>query len=156
MSYLPSQGYEQYEISNYARSGFSSVHNLGYWCGRDYLGFGSGAHSAIYGERRANLKDAQEYISLLKSNNSVVATRENIGPDKAVVEGIMLGLRLRSGLNLKKLKTKYGVDLLTLAADEVRHFEADGLLRVRDGRMILTDDGILLSNRVIGDLIAKL
>ena len=156
MSYLPSQGYEQYEISNYARSGFSSVHNLGYWCGRDYLGFGSGAHSTIYGERRANLKDAQEYISLLKGNNSVVATRENIGPDIAVVENVMLGLRLRSGINLEKLKTKYGVDLLTLAADEVRRFEADGLLRVRDGRMILTDDGILLSNRVIGDLIAKL
>ena len=156
MSYLPSQGYEQYEISNYARSGFSSVHNLGYWCGRDYLGFGSGAHSTIYGERRANLKDAQEYISLLKGNNSVVATRENIGPDIAVVENIMLGLRLRSGINLEKLKTKYGIDLLTLAADEVHRFEADGLLRVRDGQMILTDDGILLSNRVIGDLIAKL
>ena len=156
MGYLPSQGYEQYEISNYARSGFSSVHNLGYWCGRDYLGFGSGAYSTIYGERRANLKDAQEYISLLKDNNSVVATRENIGPDIAVVENVMLGLRLRSGINSEKLKTKYGVDLLTLAADEIHRFEADGLLRVRDGRMILTDDGILLSNRVIGDLIAKL
>lgn len=153
MEFLPSRGYEHYEVSNFARSGFRSIHNMGYWTERDYLGFGTGAHSKIYHERRWNIKDIRRYIQLLQAGETVVEKREAISGEIALTEALMLGLRLRSGISLKKFKARYGLDLLAKAGDEIDRLQKQNLVTINEGRLALTDSAIPISNYVIGNIL---
>lgn len=152
MEYLPKQGYEHYEISNYAKPGCRSAHNLSYWIGRDYLGFGAGACSTRYGERWSNLKSPEQYIQNLQKRCSVVATREKIDKQIALTERLMLGLRLREGVNLRNFGADFGVDLLERTDSELQNLIDQELLMVEDGFLRLSDRGVLLSNQVISRL----
>ena len=70
MDYLPKKGYQHYEISNYAKPGFRSFHNLGYWRGNDYLGFGAGAYSTYNDKRWTNIEEPEDYIKAVVEGNS--------------------------------------------------------------------------------------
>jgi putative oxygen-independent coproporphyrinogen III oxidase len=156
MDYLRENGYQHYEISNYARPGFCSLHNLGYWSGRNYLGFGAGAASMYHRERWTNIKNPAEYIGNVKAGKSAVAEREIIDHSIAITEAIMLGLRMRSGIDLRKLKENLQIDLKSQAFAELERFINQGLLKMDDGRLALTDRGVLISNYVIAGLLAGL
>jgi oxygen-independent coproporphyrinogen-3 oxidase len=156
MNYLRENGYEHYEISNYARPGFRSVHNLGYWSGRNYLGFGAGASSMYHQDRWTNLKNPNEYIQAVKAGKPVVAEREFIDHSTAVTETIMLGLRMREGINLAQFKDSFQIDLLVKAASELTRLSKQELLAINDGKLALTDQGVLVSNYVIASILAEL
>src|SRR5436189_5573966 len=104
MSMLEDAGYEHYEISNYARSGFSSVHNRAYWLGKDYLGIGPSALSTIGMQRWQSVCDYRAYIDRVLSGQSPGASMENLTDEMKRMERIALSLRTRDGLSASELK----------------------------------------------------
>jgi oxygen-independent coproporphyrinogen-3 oxidase len=156
MDYLETSGYEHYEISNYARPERRSRHNLGYWQSRDYLGFGAGAYSTVYGERWNNFKNPHLYIERLQKGQSAVAGRELLNRRTAAVEALMLGLRLRDGINLKQFRERYEIDLMKKARVEVANLFEEKLIDKQEGAIFLTKKGVLISNYVIARLMQAL
>ena len=98
MELLEDAGYQQYEISNYARPGFESLHNRAYWSGCDYLGIGPSAFSTIGWQRRQNVSDYRAYSDLVLSGKSPIQSSETLSPEEKRLERIALSLRTREGL----------------------------------------------------------
>jgi len=139
MSILQSAGYQQYEISNYAGPGCSSVHNRGYWAGEDYLGVGPGAFSTIGMRRWQNFADYRAYTDRILSGQSPIGSTENLTNEMKGAERIALLLRTRYGVPAPELKR---------FARETNEFVALGLLRQSDGNFILTPKGKSLADSV--------
>ncbi len=154
MGYLPEKGYQQYEISNYARSGFQSVHNLSYWRSNDYLGFGAGAYSTINNERWVNIDEPWNYIDAVNRNGSIIKEKEKLDFKTRAIEALMLGLRLREGINLLEYKTEYGIDLTI--SPHINELLDQKLLVINGPYLALTDTGIMLSNSVISSLLVDI
>ncbi len=146
---LSAAGFEHYEISNYARPGFQSRHNLTYWHNEPYLGFGAGAHSYFQNVRYSNLLNPAEYIARLQRGESVVATREEIGRELEIGETLMVGLRLDEGIAFEKFQARFGIDVRELFGDTIRQLQEWGLMQVLPERMRLTTHGRLVSNQVL-------
>ncbi len=104
MSILEDAGYEHYEISNYARPGFSSVHNRAYWSGEDYLGIGPSAFSTVGMHRWQNLADYRTYAARILSEQSAVGSGENLTKEMKRTERITLSLRTREGIPAQELR----------------------------------------------------
>lgn len=153
MTYLPDKGYQHYEISNYAKPGFQSVHNLNYWYGGDYLGFGAGAYSTVAGERWHNIKEPWDYIQAVCQGASPIESWEKLDPKTKAVEVLMLGLRLRAGIDLREYQAVFGIDLLKTAEPYLTSLLEQKLLVLIGSRLALTTAGIKLSNSVISSLL---
>jgi oxygen-independent coproporphyrinogen-3 oxidase len=156
MKYLKAAGYEHYEISNYAKPGRRSAHNLSYWRSRDYLGFGAGAYSTVYEERWYNVKEPQVYIERIQNGQSAVAEREQLNRRTAAVEALMLGLRIREGINLKQYSDLHEIDLMKKARSELARLFTENLIDKQGDYLFLTDKGLLLGNYVISQLMRAL
>jgi putative oxygen-independent coproporphyrinogen III oxidase len=139
MSILEDAGYEHYEISNYARPGFSAVHNRAYWSGEDYLGIGPSAFSTVGMQRWQNLADYRAYADRVLSGQSPIGPIENLTSEMKRVETIALSLRTHEGVS---------VALLTPFRNETREFIALGLLRKTNGNFVLTRAGKSLADLV--------
>ena len=137
ISMLGAAGYEQYEISNYARRGFESAHNRAYWSGEDYLGIGPSAFSTVGMRRWQNVCDYREYIERALSNRSPIQSVEELKPSMKRAEKIALGLR-----------TAQGVSASLLERDQAAEFVQLGLLQRRNGYFILTRAGKCLADSV--------
>lgn len=166
---LDAAGYEQYEISNWAKrsqraeiknqnptdsiSPFQSRHNLTYWHNEPYLGFGAGAHSCFGGERFWNAASPLEYIQRIERGASVVAGRERISRELEMAETMILGLRLNEGIVFAKFTERYGEDARTRYARPLSESRELGLIEWSDERVRLTPRGRLLSNEVFWRLL---
>ncbi len=139
MSILEDAGYEHYEISNYARPGFSSVHNRAYWSGEDYLGIGPSAFSTVGMHRWQNLADYRAYTARILSGQSPLGSRESLTKEMKRTERIALFLRTREGIPAQELKH---------FARETNEFIALGLLRRSNGNLVLTQRGKSLADSV--------
>lgn len=141
-------GYRHYEISNWAKPGFASKHNLKYWRREPYLGFGAGAHSFSGSQRWANAHDAAAYVSAIESGRLPVEQLETITAEQALQEELFLGLRQLVGINLGRIEKEYGVAL-------TRRFEplaVAGLVK-RDGDVVrLAEEKLSVSNEVFVEL----
>ena len=144
MSILEGAGYEQYEISNYARSGFASVHNRAYWLGKDYLGVGPSAFSTVDMDRWQNVCDYRTYADRVLSGQSPSAFSENLTNEMKRMERIALSLRMREGLAASELK-HFG--------QETDEFISLGLLRESDGNFTLTRKGKTLADSIAEGLL---
>ncbi|HPT87769.1 MAG TPA: radical SAM family heme chaperone HemW [Bacillota bacterium] len=156
MKFLPDAGYQHYEISNYAKSGHVSRHNLGYWLGEDYLGFGAGATSTYKGRRWTHLEDPEEYIQRIAAGQSTIAEEEILDPATRTEERLLLGLRLRSGIDLGEWKEQYSFDLRPLLEGPLEYLVDEGWVEITDDRLRLTDEGVLISNTVIAKLLSEI
>lgn len=156
MKFLPEAGYEHYEISNYAKPGYASRHNLGYWLGEDYLGFGAGATSTFKGKRWTHLEDPAEYIRRVGAGLSTVAEEERLDETTRAEERLLLGLRLRSGVGLSEFKERYGPDLARSLHGPLEYLIGNGWLEMKEGRLRLTDKGVMISNTVIAKLLSEI
>lgn len=156
MRYLPDHGYLQYEISNYARPGFESIHNIGYWKGEPYLGFGAGATSTLHRERWTNFRDPTRYIQAVLKGSPAIAEREAIDQKTAAVERLMLGLRMRAGLDMEKFKEEYLPEPSLDWEEEIDFLEEQGFIYIEGRRIGLTDRGIPVSNEIIARLLRYL
>lgn len=151
-SFLASQGLQQYEISNFARSGRQCRHNLLYWKNGDYLGFGAGAHSHVSACRWANVKHPKRYIELITAKGKAAVSHIN-NPDRVEqAETIFMGLRLNAGLDLEEFERRFGHSLLDTYPDEINRL-LDQRLVTSDQRLKLTSRGRLLANDVMAEFV---
>jgi len=142
-------GYEHYEISNLCRPGFHSRHNVKYWTAASYYGFGCSAHSYDGDMRRwSNQRDALKYVEIVESGASPVVEEQLLEQNDVRAEAVFLGLRLMQGVDLRRYRESFGVDLRDEHADDLDRFCKAGLIEL-DGDLIrLTRTGALLSNEV--------
>lgn len=149
---LGQRGYEQYEISNFARPGFPSRHNLKYWLLKPYLGFGPGAHSDFGSRRYAFIRDLEGYIRAVASGEPLLSEDEVIPPSERAAEYLMLRLRTTHGILEWEYRREYLMDFDPLLELLVQ-YERQGWARQERGRWILTPEGFLRSNQLIGQLL---
>jgi oxygen-independent coproporphyrinogen-3 oxidase len=149
MGRLDRAGYGQYEISNVARAGRESRHNLKYWNDGEWLGFGCGAHSTRHAVRWKNLSSTTEYIATVANGGQLESERRELTAGEALEEALFTGLRLTAGIDLEAVKSRYGVDVWAHYGPELEKFRDLGLL-VYDGRLLrLTRPGMLLANEIM-------
>jgi putative oxygen-independent coproporphyrinogen III oxidase len=148
---LGAAGFEQYEISNYARPRRACRHNLNYWQSGDYLGIGAGAHSYAatggWGSRWSNEKIPNRYIEAVGKLAHACSTSERLAARQARGEFVFLALRCRAGFSAGAFRERFGDDLLT-AFSHAADLQAEGLLQCADGRWQLTPRGLLLADSV--------
>jgi len=145
---LQAAGYENYEISNWARPGHQSRHNLTYWQNLPYLGMGAGAHSNFAGRRFSNVLDPQQYINLLKLQQRPEAESEIIDRVQEMSETAFLALRTAQGLHLPTFEERFAEPFASFAGNRLRTVEEAGLLEQEDGWLRLSKRGRLLGNEV--------
>jgi oxygen-independent coproporphyrinogen-3 oxidase len=142
---LIANGYEHYEISNFALPGYKSRHNTAYWTGADYLGLGLGAHSLVNDRRYGNEIEIAKYISdkgVTKQNIEVLSDKDR------QVEFMILGLRMMDGINCKDFSEKFDENIYRVYGEEIKDLTEKGLLAEEGDIIRLTPKGIDLSNQV--------
>ena len=125
-------GFDQYEISNFSKPGLACQHNLCYWAGEEYAGYGPGAVGFLAGERYTNLKHPERYCTAVESGDTISFEREDIGPDTHRIERVMLGLRLNEGIDPGELR---------LSASGIEKLQARGWVETDGARLRLTRAG---------------
>ncbi|HEU5004180.1 MAG TPA: radical SAM family heme chaperone HemW [Actinomycetota bacterium] len=148
---LPVAGLLRYEVSNWARPGCWSRHNIGYWTGTDYLGFGAGAHSFRDHRRWWNLRSPRTYA---QRSPDVLEGEETLLPDERSAEAMMLGLRLAGGVIRARFEHRYGADPALRWAPELAQAVDLGLVRVTEEKVLLTARGVFLWGHVARSLLA--
>ncbi len=150
VDFLTSNGYEHYEISNFALPGFRCLHNLNYWDRGEYIGVGAGAHSFVCDTRSQNTKDIDTYTTRL--NEGVIPEVESVKLTRtmALREFIFLGLRKTDGISIDKAE-RLGLNILTACKEMI---DSDHL-QIRDDTLSLTRKGIAISNTIIAGILEK-
>ncbi len=144
-------GYGQYEVSNFARRGKASRHNMKYWDMDDYLGFGPGAHSCIGNTRYSYVRDLRAYIDGVGGKGEILDEYEKLDELDRAAEYLMLGMRRSKGISAEEYRRVYRSDFAPIEA-LLQEYEKDGWTRQFDGRWCFTPQGFLLSNILIGSL----
>jgi oxygen-independent coproporphyrinogen III oxidase len=139
MSILQEAGYVHYEISNYARPGFESLHNRAYWAGEDYLGIGPSAFSTVAMRRWQNICDYRTYADRVLAGRSTIESLENLTTEMKRCERIALQLRTRDGI---------AAEVLARNAEQIDNMTALGLLQAANGNFVLTAKGKLVADSV--------
>ncbi|AFY55771.1 coproporphyrinogen III oxidase, anaerobic [Rivularia sp. PCC 7116] len=152
---LSEAGYEHYEISNYAKPGYQCRHNRVYWQNNPYYGFGMGAASFYQGKRFSRPRKTKEYYAWV--NDGSIVDCELTTSHEALLETLMLGLRLAEGVSLQILTEKFGADKIEEVYQVLQPYFDKGWVQVINGRLQLHDpDGFLFSNVVLAELFEKL
>ena len=149
---LRSKGYRQYEISNFARRGMESRHNLKYWTGGQYLGFGPNASSDFAGKRFTLVRDLRGYISGVLEGGQVIEEISEIPPRERAGEYIMTRLRTNLGIQAEEYEKQYLLPFKPLEAVLEQCRARGHAAKMDDGRWVLTPTGCLISNSIISDL----
>ena len=152
---LRALGYEQYEISNFARPGRASRHNMKYWTLCEYAGFGPGAHSDLGDVRYAYLPSLDTYCAGVEAGVSVLESSEHIPPRERDIEYVMLGLRLTQGISRQEFENRYRLPFAPIQS-VLERFRATGHAALVGGRWRLTPEGFLVSNQIIGQALEAL
>lgn len=150
---LESEGYNHYEISNFAREGFECRHNLTYWERGDYLGFGIGAASLFEGVRYSNTRDLNKYIELNADIDRIREDVEKLGKEDEMAEFMFLGLRKIQGISIIDFEETFGESIFDVYGREIEKNINKGLLKKSGSRIMLTPRGIDISNTVMSDFI---
>ena len=145
---LPTFGYRRYEISNFAKENFESRHNIGYWTGKSYFGFGAGAHSFNGKLRTSNARDVATYIK-----NNVVEVEEVVTRRAAMEEFCFLGLRMIDGISARDFEKNFGEKISDVFGDVIAKNNRRGLLKIDGEKISLTERGLALGNEVFADFL---
>lgn len=154
MDAFHANGYEMYEISNFAKRGHRSRHNQVYWRNEPYMAAGSGAHGYVGKVRYMNQKNVPEYIETTNRGERPVVESEDISAQYQREDTMMLGLRLIEGVTFARFREKHGVEMLDVFAEPIRHNEHLGLLTVDEVGVRLTHKGLFLANEVFASFLA--
>ncbi len=144
---LSSYGFEQYEISNFAKKGFECSHNIKYWQGTEYVGFGTGAHSYFRSERYSYKKDIDGYINC-KDFYGYRTDIQYIDENEKDREKLIFGIRMKKGIDLSCLKN-YD------CKDKIEMYKKNGYCIIKNNRLSLTVKGMLISNYIISDILLQ-
>ena len=151
--YLENQGFRQYEISNYARAGKESRHNLRYWERKDYLGLGLGAASMIRNMRMSNTRDWEKYRTGCRDPRKIREEVEFLEEPRQIEEFMFLGLRKTRGVSRKEFRRTFGKDLDLIYEKTLKKYLENGMLQESGDRIFLSEEGILLSNQIFADFL---
>ena len=147
-------GYEQYEISNFAKPGRASRHNIHYWRNDPYHGFGCGAVGYLDGKRIMNVKSPARYCEVIEEMGDLIYTCEELTTEETMAETMMLGLRLTGeGVDCRRYAAKFGVDPREKYRAEIARFTKDGLLETVGDSLRLTPRGVFLANEVMMEFV---
>jgi len=149
MERLARAGLLQYEISNVARAGRRSRHNLKYWTDGEWLGFGCGAHSTRGGVRWKNISSTTDYIETVTCGRSPAVDARCLSTDERLGDALFTGLRLVDGIDANAIQTRYGIDVWRRFGPDLERFLDAGLLRRDGARFWLTPRGMLLAHEVM-------
>lgn len=152
IEYLEANGFRQYEVSNFAKPGFESLHNNSYWHYNDYLGFGTSAHSFIDGKRWWNFSSVKRYISEIAKNGNAAANQEMLTPEEIHSEFVMLALR-SSGIELKNYKKRFGNDWLKKNNSYFEELLKKDLILFNDETLKLTAKGYTLCDEILKNIL---
>jgi oxygen-independent coproporphyrinogen-3 oxidase len=142
-------GYRQYEISNVARPGRASRHNLKYWTDGEWAAFGCGAHATVDGIRSRNVAGTEDYIQRVNAGQTAVAEQRCLTAEDRFEEALFTGLRLTGGLDIAAVGQRYGVDVWQRFGSRLMPF-LDGGLLIREGPTLrLSRNGMLLANEIM-------
>ena len=168
---LRTNGYERYEFSNYAQPGFECRHNLVYWTGGEYIGFGLGAASLFKGERFSNLRDLYQYLELMGEVAKLMTPEMDLLQlydaatvklrcdntamyvDRRMEEYMFLGLRMIRGVSRTEFKEKFNKEMFDVYGPVINKYVDDGFLKLEEDRVALTDAGIDISNIILSEFL---
>jgi putative oxygen-independent coproporphyrinogen III oxidase len=150
---LQAAGYQQYEVSNFARPGYECAHNLNYWANGEYRGFGVGAASYRGGVRWVQTRSLDEYVATALAGRPIPAQAERLEGRRRVGEAMMLALRTVQGVRLSEFKERYGIDVIEDYDSVVTDLARTGLLERTSDALRLTRRGRFLANDVCGAFI---
>lgn len=150
-NFLSEIGYERYEISNFAKSGFESRHNKKYWNLDEYLAFGIGASAFIEGERRKNFSNLKYYYEALERKELPYRVEYVLDLSDKMSEYSFLNIRTKDGISLEKFNERFNREFFDVFNLE-KHYDS-GLIKIEKGHVVLTEKGMDLSNLVEIDLI---
>jgi oxygen-independent coproporphyrinogen III oxidase len=148
MDTLQGNGYDMYEISNFAKPGHRSRHNQVYWRNEPYMATGSGAHGYVNGVRYVNQKDVPLYIETTVKGERPVVEQEEISEQYQMEDTMMVGLRLSEGVSFARFRERHGREMIDVFGEPIRKYESRGLLAVDDVGVRLTEQGKFLGNEV--------
>lgn len=150
---LAQAGYERYEISNYAREGYSCKHNLKYWQRDEYLGLGLGASSFLGHERFSNIRFFDTYEGGVSAERVPVMETETLTSEDEMAEFMYLGLRCMKGVSTSEFEQCFEVRLKDIYGEVIEMLTGQGLLEEKGGRIALTKKGIDVSNLVFAEFV---
>ncbi len=149
MQTLEDAGYQQYEISNFAKPGMESQHNINYWNNGEYLGVGAGASSYLNGERFKNTNLPSIYIREIGIKENAIETRERLEPIHAMGETLMLGLRLLKGISIDVFENRFQVSFQKVYGNVLEPLLNQDLITFNQNRIALSRKGLFLADSVI-------
>lgn len=153
MDMLADAGFEQYEISSFARAGDRCRHNEVYWTGRPYYGFGPGAARYIDGRRETNHRSVTTWLKRTLAGQPAVGESEELTPEERAREAIVLGLRRCDGLERDEFRRRTGFDLDQFAGETIDRHQRGGLLETTGSHVRLTRAGRFVADTVIVDFL---
>ena len=149
IKFLNENGYAQYEISNFARPGYESQHNLKYWNCDEYLGFGVAAYSDFGGARFGNSRDIEAYIA----GRDITEEKSVLDQEERINEYLMLRFRLCDGVNVTAFEERFGVSFEENWGKKLAPFVAEGLVRKEGEKYFFSQEGMLVSNTVLSEIL---
>jgi len=149
-------GFQQYEISNFAKPGFESRHNLTYWNNEEYFGFGAGSHGYVTGNRYSNHGPLKKYMQPLEQGELPILQEHKVTEIEQMEEELFLGLRKNKGVNLSLFEEKYKKNLLQLFNKEIKGLVSRELIEIQSDYLKLTEKGRFLGNEVFQSFIGVL
>ncbi|MGG1546581.1 radical SAM family heme chaperone HemW [Bacillus paralicheniformis] len=156
MRKMEEAGIGQYEISNYAKKGYESKHNLTYWNNEEYFGLGAGAHGYINGERTVNAGPVKHYIDLIEQSGFPYKEKHRVTKNEQIEEEMFLGLRKTAGVDKEHFFQKYGRTVDDLFPKVLRSLKETGLIVNTSNNVFLTHNGKLLGNEVFQAFLGEL
>ncbi|WP_025690941.1 radical SAM family heme chaperone HemW [Paenibacillus zanthoxyli] len=155
MSSMEEAGYRQYEISNFAKPGMESRHNITYWRNQDYYGLGAGAHGYVQRMRHMNIKGVGPYIEAAK-NGLPRLSSHLVSREEAMEDFMMVGLRMRDGISDAAFREQFNQPLEEVFGGPLRKMLNAGLLEQEGGNYRLSRQGLLFGNDVFGEFVGVL
>ncbi|HKI79462.1 MAG TPA: radical SAM family heme chaperone HemW [Ignavibacteriaceae bacterium] len=152
MDFMEDAGYYQYEVSNFTKPGFECRHNNAYWRYRDYLSFGTSAHSFVTGKRWWNYSSLKKYIYEIEKNDSAVAGSEVVNEEQKFDEYVMLALR-SSGLNLKEFKNMFGENWINEKYGYFKELMNKNLITIDEEKLRFTKNGYALCDEILKEIL---
>ena len=155
IEFLTTNGFYQYEVSNFAKPGFECIHNNAYWHYTDYFGFGTSAHSFIDGKRWWNFSSLKMYIDKIEHTGVVVAGSEIINAENAMNEFIMLELR-SSGFRTEVFENQFGADGTNWLKKNYSYFEMlknENFVSIDSGVIKLTSKGYAVCDEILAEIL---
>ncbi|MDD6400875.1 MAG: radical SAM family heme chaperone HemW [Lachnospiraceae bacterium] len=168
---LSANGYDRYEFSNYAKPGYECKHNMVYWTGGEYIGFGLGASSYFQGKRFNNTRDIAGYISLMEETGDLFVANDNLEKlynditnklrenithiyiDSRMEEFMFLGLRMTCGISRYDFEERFNKDVFEVYGPVLNKYIDEGFIAMYEDRIYLTDKGIDVSNVILADFL---